>query len=425
MAVVKSWKAVIYFLLTLSVASIIYSGYFYCSGTGCSLRGGNAITPSFNSNYEAYFAGKYFQNKFFESELKKDHKINLEYEDVIVFVHIQKTGGRTFNKQLVKNLKASPPCKCHGTMSVAHCRCLNGKNQAWLFSRLTTGWACGVHADWTELTACVDRWFQQKYGNKKRKFHYITMLRDPVQRFVSEWLHVQLGATWITASLKCNGRRATVKEVPRCYHTPDWKGVTLKEFMDCPHNLAFNRQTRMLADLTVVNCYNTSAMSPTQRGALMLHSAKQNLQKMAFFGLTDFQTASQFLFEHTLHMNFLRDFVQSNRTHSSKKNITENDLRRIAELNYLDVELYQFAKDLFLQRVRQAYEEEGRPLSEQLELLIAQQAVRQEKEREEGNFTVSLEQNLGLSSQEDIGSKAAVQQKAYNVSRPQSKKTDR
>ena len=31
--------------------------------------------------------------------------------------------------------------------------------------------------------------------------------------------------------------------------------VTLEEFTSCPHNLAFNRQTRMLADLDLVNCY--------------------------------------------------------------------------------------------------------------------------------------------------------------------------
>ncbi|XP_076435891.1 heparan-sulfate 6-O-sulfotransferase 3-B-like [Babylonia areolata] len=284
-----------------------------------------------------------------------------------------------------------------------HCDCLNRKNQVWLFSRHSTGWRCGLHADWTELTNCVDDWFQQTYGRKKRKYHYITMIRDPVRRFISEWMHVRRGATWKAAQLKCNGREATLKEVPFCYNEEDWSGVTLKEFMDCPHNLAFNRQTRMLADLTVVNCYNTSAMSPTQRGALLLASAKQNLREMAFFGLTEFQTASQFLFEHTLHMNFLRDFVQLNHTKSNKGNIGEDDLRRTAELNYLDVELYQFAKDLFLQRVRKAYEEEGRPLSEELEQLIAQQTVGQEKDREEGRYTVSPEEkNLWSPNDEDV-----------------------
>ena len=31
--------------------------------------------------------------------------------------------------------------------------------------------------------------------------------------------------------------------------------VTLAEFTACNHNLAFNRQTRMIADLSTIDCY--------------------------------------------------------------------------------------------------------------------------------------------------------------------------
>ena len=30
----------------------------------------------------------------------------------------------------------------------------------WLFSRYSTGWKCGLHPDWTELTGCVDKYLQ-------------------------------------------------------------------------------------------------------------------------------------------------------------------------------------------------------------------------------------------------------------------------
>ncbi len=33
----------------------------------------------------------------------------------------------------------------------------------------------------------------------------------------------------------------------------DWAGVELEEFMQCEHNMAVNRQTRMLADLGTAN----------------------------------------------------------------------------------------------------------------------------------------------------------------------------
>ena len=49
------------------------------------------------------------------------------------------------------------------------------------------------------------------------RYLYITILRDPVQRYLSEWRHVHRGATWMAAELRCNGRSATLQEVPFCF----------------------------------------------------------------------------------------------------------------------------------------------------------------------------------------------------------------
>ena len=57
----------------------------------------------------------------------------------------------------------------------------------------------------------------------------------------------------------------------------NWIDVTLDEFADCESNLASNRQTRMMADLALVNCYNKSSMPLQERNKLMLASAKRNL----------------------------------------------------------------------------------------------------------------------------------------------------
>lgn len=81
----------------------------------------------------------------------------------------------------------------------------------------------------------------------------------------------------------------SVRELPPCYHGPTWHGVDLDSFMACPSNLAANRQTRMLADLALVGCYNTTAMPKAERDRLMLESAKRNLASMAYFGLTEHQ----------------------------------------------------------------------------------------------------------------------------------------
>jgi len=50
-----------------------------------------------------------------------------------------------------------------------------------------------------------------------QRYVYITFLRDPVNRYLSEFKHVQRGATWSTARLKCNGISAAGTIVPRCY----------------------------------------------------------------------------------------------------------------------------------------------------------------------------------------------------------------
>ena len=77
------------------------------------------------------------------------------------------------------------------------------------FFRYSTGWKCGLHPDWTELTECVDDYLNSIEELAKRRYFYITFLRDPVRRYLSEFKHVQRGATWKKSEHKCNGKPAT------------------------------------------------------------------------------------------------------------------------------------------------------------------------------------------------------------------------
>lgn len=131
----------------------------------------------------------------------------------------------------------------------------------------------------------------------------------------------------------------------------DWSGVTLEEFMECPYNLANNRQTRMLADLSLVGCYNISSRTPEERDAIMLQSAKDNLRDLAFFGLTEYQQDTKYMFEKTFNLRFSQNFVQLNQTHATKAQLTEDQQQKIKNLNKLDIELYQFARELFFKRL--------------------------------------------------------------------------
>ncbi|KAF5894897.1 heparan-sulfate 6-O-sulfotransferase 1-A [Clarias magur] len=184
----------------------------------------------------------------------------------------------------------------------------------------------------------------------ERKFYYITLLRDPVSRYLSEWRHVQRGATWKTSLHMCDGRTPTPEELPPCYEGTDWSGCTLQQFMECPYNLANNRQVRMLADLSLVGCYNMSFIPEKKRAQILLESAKKNLRDMAFFGLTEFQRKTQYLFERTFHLKFIRPFVQYNSTRAAGVDLDNDTIQRIEELNELDVQLYDYARDLFQQR---------------------------------------------------------------------------
>uniref|UniRef100_A0A1A8FWI1 Heparan-sulfate 6-O-sulfotransferase n=2 Tax=Nothobranchius korthausae TaxID=1143690 RepID=A0A1A8FWI1_9TELE len=316
---------------------------------------------------------------FTRAELYRVVDFNMKGDDVIVFLHIQKTGGTTFGRHLVRNIKLERPCECHAGQK--KCTCFRpGKKETWLFSRFSTGWSCGLHADWTELTSCVPSRMGSQETHKtlpSRNYYYITILRDPVSRFLSEWRHVQRGATWKASLHVCDGRSPTLSELPNCYPGDDWSGCSLQEFMDCPYNLANNRQTRMLADLSLVGCYNVSAMSEEERWAVLLESAKRNLGGMAFFGLTEYQRKTQYLFERTFDLAFIAPFTQLNGTRASSVEVPSETQHRIRQLNQWDVELYEYARDLFLQRFQVARQQERRQ---------ARERRQQERRRLRGRF---------------------------------------
>ncbi|XP_064338740.1 heparan-sulfate 6-O-sulfotransferase 2 isoform X3 [Camelus dromedarius] len=373
----KSNKLLLALVMLFLFAVIVLQ--YVCPGTECQLLRLQAFSSPMPDPYRsedessARFVPRY---NFSRGDLLRKVDFDIKGDDLIVFLHIQKTGGTTFGRHLVRNIQLEQPCECR--VGQKKCTCHRpGKRETWLFSRFSTGWSCGLHADWTELTSCVpavvdgkrdarlrpSRWRIFQILDAARNFHYITILRDPVSRYLSEWRHVQRGATWKASLHVCDGRPPTSEELPSCYTGDDWSGCPLKEFMDCPYNLANNRQVRMLSDLTLVGCYNLSVMPEKQRNKVLLESAKSNLKHMAFFGLTEFQRKTQYLFEKTFNMNFISPFTQYNTTRASSVEINEEIQKRIEGLNFLDMELYSYAKDLFLQRyqfMRQKEHQEAR-----------------------------------------------------------------
>lgn len=136
-----------------------------------------------------------------------------------------------FGKHLVRDLDLQRPCSCQRRRKRCFCFRPN-RNENWLFSRYSTGWKCGLHADWTELTGCVDGELNKIEGNVKRRYFYVTIIRDPIARYLSEFRHVQRGATWRGARHWCAGTQANI---PQCYPGPNWEGVSLEQVFSFLH----------------------------------------------------------------------------------------------------------------------------------------------------------------------------------------------
>ncbi|GFN85949.1 heparan-sulfate 6-o-sulfotransferase 2-like [Plakobranchus ocellatus] len=297
---------------------------------------------------------------------------NYNKSDVLVLLHIQKTGGSNWENHMALNLMTDPPPKCRAMPDAPHrlmCSCVNGKGQDWMFNKNCVGWPCGVHPGFMELTSCLDRWYDaQVKEDRQRRYHFMTLIRDPVTRFYSEWLHIRRGATWKECRLHCDGRDATLEEVPWCFDGGNWRGASLEEFLSCRGNMGFNRMTYMLANLSLSDCYRlNSNKTREQRDEIMLESAKSNLARYVhFFGLTEYIKETQALFEKTfLGLKFKKQMeLKQTQTGSGYVMMSDYIWNRLLDMNHLDVRLYQYAKDLFFQRLEAAGIRRSRPQHE-------------------------------------------------------------
>lgn len=279
----------------------------------------------------------------FESSLS-NKRFNISGDDLLVLIHIQKTGGTTFERHLVQDIILNTPCSC--AQDKRRCHCPRGSrarkepktlsNLTWLVSRFSTGWICGLHPSFSQLERCLA---------EAKRIYFLTLLRHPLHRFVSEFRHVQRGATWKASRSHCGHY-----DTQLCYGArPDWSNATLDEFLSCPNNMAINRQTRMLASYDTSSRCDDSMLSRES----LLRSAKMNLDKIAYFGICEKQRSSQLLFEKTFDLKFKTNFKQSedNKTRIFIDGLPGAVVQRILETNSLDMSLYNYAVDLFAKRL--------------------------------------------------------------------------
>ncbi len=228
---------------------------------------------------------------------------------------------------------------------------------------------CDIHADYTDLKQCLLRDY---IPNGPLDFssvaHVITLLRDPIYRYISEFEHVQkYGLVWSKANrLACRGIYSiyTINR-DKCYNGLLTQNITWYDFLNCDFNLAHNRQTRMLADFSQIGCNTLKCMVMNNECSdelekfneqKILHSAKHSLLGLAFFGLAEHQKLSEYLFLKTFgeeKFRFSESIIDIKNTNAEKaiKGEAGKYIERIKSRNHLDIELYEFAKEIFFKRV--------------------------------------------------------------------------
>jgi hypothetical protein len=300
--------------------------------------------------------------------------------DVLVFVHIQKTGGSKFLSYMVTSTKNGRPL-CHRMTDIQKIKmkikrklvlcpitslkinpqAIEYMPEMWLISEKTYGWICGLHPFLTEYKHCAPNFFKNKYNSKERRYHYLTIIRHPVMRYLSEFLHVERGATWSYEHI-CNeavlGENAKKACYPGYYDGSSWENLTLSKFMSCSSNWANNRQTLMLADLeTNLNCFRDTNLSANEINKRLLQSAKDNLADMAFFGISEYMTESGKLFNYRFSLESEHSLIQKNlkKLHTAQllNKVWSNSTlyNEIVHINRLDMQLYQYALTLFSKRL--------------------------------------------------------------------------
>ncbi|MGC5325146.1 sulfotransferase family 2 domain-containing protein [Brevibacillus sp. SYSU BS000544] len=240
---------------------------------------------------------------------------------VVLFLHIPKTAGKT----LGEILKSQYPARVVRFDGTPKHRWYKGKTALYLRRQCNQGKRC-IYGHYN---------FAMNLHEKlSRPFCYITMLRDPVDRVISLYFYI---------------RRS-----PGHYLHTRVRNMSLAQFasaQDIHENS--NSQTILLA------------------GSNNAELAKQNLARyFSVVGLTEHFNESLFLMKRELGWRNLRRYVSYHvsKRRPSVREVSPQVIQIIQNNNRSDIEVYEFAKHLFQQKLN-SLEPEAR---NQLQVFLGQ-----------------------------------------------------
>jgi len=165
--------------------------------------------------------------------------------------------------------------------------------------------------------------------------HYITQLRHPVERVVSEWMHCR------NKMHGCWGQFSGMFKEKELW--------PYGEFITHPRFQGNDRHVKLLVQ---ENFYTLNNSKNTE----LLQAAKENLLKLTFFSLKDQDELSYKLLAHTFLTQPTKTIFPKHinpRVEGHVDNVTNDEVLKTRELNEMDMNFYCFAVALFNQRVTQ------------------------------------------------------------------------
>lgn len=172
----------------------------------------------------------------------------------------------------------------------------------------------------------------------------MTMLRNPVDRALSAYHHI-VRAIDHPLHQQIGGRQAT-----------------LENFIDRAELAQYsNTQTAYLGGKLLLKMSIKTAreakrmMSIEKQGRANLSLAKERLEQMEFFGITEMFDESMHLLSYTFDWEPIQEFERHNQGSNTKTAdaYSQSLIDRLHDLNQLDLELYQYGRNLFSKRYKQ------------------------------------------------------------------------
>lgn len=245
--------------------------------------------------------------------------------DKVIFLHIPKSGGTSFDTFLSGffPMKDVLPANLQSIIAA------DWKDEYWEQYRYFK----------------IGYWFDRVKAQKPRS-HMLTLLRDPVKRVISYYWHLRRDKDFTDRFDGVVERRNADKALAAANSLADWARVPATEPGAYPRNACTGAMT--------IGWYALRKARP-ETWPVLLERAKQVLrEELAFVGIVEEYERTKEVFCRTfgIPMHYTRGEERCNTSPfaAAREKPDEATLAVLREENWLDVELYKYARQLLAER---------------------------------------------------------------------------